>query len=219
MKKRVSASKIYFNKFSSAINTFIAKIISFLLDYFFDPLFFIAALGPLIVGSNYFMIVRLFTKENPLIKQAKENPYTYALISYNIQYFVLFIVFIFFISETALAFKSVFRNLSINQVIPVFKTSNFTKFMCLFFAGIFAFMIYDFIRGSFAQVDIDLYLKEREVRVFSFWEPTWPPFKSAITQFRITFIIYAILLSLWKSQTLPHLIETSKRTPSDHPEE
>ena len=199
--------KNFFRESLGAIVQFFSKLLNILLNYILTPIFFISFLGPTIIGNNYFMIVNLLKSNTPQIKEAADNPYTYALISYHIQLLVLILAFVFFILETIAMVYNCFLNHSISQLKPKFNSSLLSLFLSFSFIIIFSFLITDFARGTFSSnIDITLYFKELEKPIiFGNGLPPW----NLITGYRITIAVYGILLSIWENKTLPVLLASS----------
>jgi len=188
-------------------------IINFLLNYVLQPTFFIASFGPSIVSGNYNMVVNYFRHVKE-IEAASQNPYTYALVSYHTQYFVLFLSYIFFIAETAVVARNSFRQENaFHQLASHFESHTpvavVTKSLCIAFIALFTATFWAFASGLFVQTDVTLY-QHRYERSFLWFKHFWPP-PTAITWFRGAFIIYGIFLSIWKAKVFSGIFSNEQK--------
>jgi hypothetical protein len=200
--------KIFFRRFADWIITAISSILSYLITFVFNPLFFTSVLGPTIVERNFKIMVKLMKIDHPEVTQATEDIYTYALTSYHVQLLVLILSCALFISETFTMIKKLMKNHSLEQLKPFFHTSVLTKFICLVAFAIFVSFIFNLSTASYAQIDINLYL-EKNAKYFLGGIP-FPPIKSLITKYRIVFGLYGLILAFWENKTLPKLLLSAK---------
>lgn len=201
----------------AAFKSLLSKGLDIGLNYIFDPVFFISFLGPIVVGSSYFMIMHRYndpsSPEYLAVQAAAANPYTYALISYNIQYFVLIVAFVFLLTEAFLGGWKLITSCPMNKLQPLVKESMFTKGIILFTAILVVLIVVGLV-STFPHIDINLYLKSREVLIPG-TEHALPPFSSPITIYRIMFAIYGLLFARWKSTVLPELIAAANGAKKD----
>lgn len=188
------------------------KILRFILTYLLNPAFFISVLGPTIVGNNYFKMEAVsIIEKNSLLSSSIHNEYTYALISFNIQFFVLVIATVYFTFSVIKLFhhrknytSGTSEGLSVmsNESPPILHNHGTWGVLIITVGVILAIVTWLSIFGfTFIKSDtISLYLKSNEKRIFSFWDLAWPPFGSRITWFRFAIAIFALIITAYQDK-------------------